>query len=538
MDIVGGKNLRHMWDDLARTHGDKTALVFEDIEGATSAFSYAQLNCEINRAANLFLGLGIGKGDRVAVQLYNTPEFIFCWFGLAKIGAITVPVNVHYLHNESEYLINKCGAKTVVTEEKFYPVFERLQREGKIALDNVLVTRLDDNHDIPGTINFRRALREQPAALKEIVPLSSDDAAEIIFTSGTTSRPKGVVITHYNLLFAGRYTAWQCALRTDDRYMTMMPAFHIDFQCTAAMPTFSTGATFIMLEKYSAHRFWRQVCLHRATITECIPLMVRTLMLQPAQTWEKDHCLREVFFYLNLADQEKDAFMERFGVRFLTSYGMTETVVGIIGDRPGDERRWPSIGRTGLCYEAKIVGEDGLEVPPLTPGEICVKGVPGRTIFKEYYNAPEATAEVLSADGWLRTGDTGYMDEDGFFYFIDRNKNVIKRSGENISGSEIENVLVCHPKIVDAAVVGVPDDICDEAVKAFVILKEGETASVEEILDYCTKRLAKFKVPSFIEIRTSFPRTSTGKVQKNVLKNECVECSGSLAADDWCAAVH
>jgi crotonobetaine/carnitine-CoA ligase len=305
----------------------------------------------------------------------------------------------------------------------------------------------------------------------------------------------------------------------------MMPAFHIDCQCTAAMPTFTAGATFVLLEKYSARKFWEQVCRHKATLTECIPIMVRTMMMQPRMEWEKDHCLREVFFYLTLSGEEKDAFLERFKVRFLTSYGMTETIVGVIGDRPGDKRRWPSIGRVGLCYEAKIADAQGRELLPGEAGEICIRGVPGKTIFKEYFQDPKATARILDPDGWLRTGDCGSMDEEGFFYFLDRNVNMIKRSGENISCIEIENMLTAHPDVAEAAVVGVPDPIHDEAVKAFVVPKQGKRMAAEDILASLTPRLAQFKLPSFIEIRTSLPHTSTGKVRKYQLKPDAViEC--------------
>ncbi|MES9997114.1 crotonobetaine/carnitine-CoA ligase [Desulfovibrio aminophilus] len=519
MDIVGTGTLRSLWDELAGTYAGKTALIVEDVAGNTCAYSYAELNEEINRAANLLLGLGVKKGDRVAMQLCNSAEQIIAWFGTTKIGAVMVPINTQYVRDECEYIIRKCGARAIITERDFLDVHKAIREDNPQQIRNILVTGMADTPEIPGVLNFNRLLRRQDPRLLPTVPLSSEDTAEILFTSGTTSRPKGAVITHHNLLFAGHYTAWQCSLRSDDRYLTMMPGFHIDFQCTAAMPTFTSGATLIVLEKYSAHKFWNQVCVHRATITECIPLMVRTLMLQPRRAWERNHCLREVYFYLSITDQEKADFEERFNVRLLSSYGMTETLVGLIGDIPGQTRKWPSIGRPGLAYEAKIVDADGREAQPNTVGEILVRGVPGKTLFKEYHNDPEATSRVLDPDGWLRTGDNAFMDESGIFYFVDRGVNMIKRSGENISSTEIENTLACHPKIAEAAVIGVPDAIRDEAVKAFVILKEGETMTPEEVIAYCAERMAKFKVPSFVEMRTSFPRTCTGKIQKKKLKD-------------------
>lgn len=170
-------------------------------------------------------------------------------------------------------------------------------------------------------------------------------------------------------------------LRDDDIYLTPMPAYHIDCQCTAAMAAFSAGATFVMLEKFSARAFWGQICKYRATVTECIPLMIRTLMMQPTMPWEKQHCLREVLFYLNLSDQEKDAFVERFNVRLFTSYGMTETIVGVIGDRPGDKRRWPSIGRVGMGYQVEIRDQQGRPLPTVKPGRSASRANRARHCF-------------------------------------------------------------------------------------------------------------------------------------------------------------
>lgn len=515
-DIVGNKTLRDLWDELARMTNDEKVLIFHDCSGSTRQFTYPQFNEEINKTANLFLDLGIKKGDPVAVQLHNCPELLMCWFGLAKIGAVLVPLNTQYTQEESEEIIQKCGVDTAVIEEVFLPYYDRSRSNKANRIQHLLVARTAE--DIPGVLNFERNKDKQLGELKERRPLCSDDVVEILFTSGTTSKPKGVVLTHCNMLYAGIFTAWQLGLRQEDRFLTIMPAFHVDYQLSALMPVLTVGATMITVEKYSARKFWKQICDYQATITECIPMMARTLMLQPQQDWEKKHCLREVYFYLPFTTEEKIAFEERFNVRLLVSYGLSESLVGVIGDTPYGERNWPSIGKPGLSYEAKIIDEEGNELLPYTIGEIYIKGVPGRTLMKEYYKDAEATAKTLKPGGWLHTGDKGYVDESGWFYFVDRKVNMIKRAGENISTTEIENILLCHPKIAEAAVIGVPDSIRDEAVKAFIIFKEGEELSKEEILAYCRSHMATFKVPSFIEIRTSFPRTCTYKIQKKLLE--------------------
>ncbi|KAB7684761.1 crotonobetaine/carnitine-CoA ligase [Plesiomonas shigelloides] len=517
MDIVGEQNLRQMWDDLARVHEDKTALIYESSTGDVQQFSYRSLNEEINRTANLFHAQGIRKGDHVALHLDNCPEFIFCWFGLAKIGAVMVPINARLLRDESAWILAHSDVRLLVTSPQFYPMYRQIYDENNALINHICLI----GNDIPndrGVSSFSALKAQQPTTLCYAPPLSTDDTAEILFTSGTTSRPKGVVITHYNLRFAGYYSAWQCALRDDDVYLTVMPAFHIDCQCTAAMPAFSAGSTFVLIEKYSARAFWKQVRKYRATVTECIPMMIRTLMVQPETADDKQHHVREVMFYLNLSEQEKDAFTQRFGVRLLTSYGMTETIVGIIGDRPGDKRRWPSIGRVGFGYQAEIRDENNRPLPAGQIGEICIQGIPGKTIFKEYYNRPDATEKALEADGWLHTGDSGYCDEEGFFYFVDRRCNMIKRGGENISCIEIENILSSHPKIQDVVVIGIKDSIRDEAIKAFVVINEGEELSETEFFEFCEHNMAKFKVPSFMEIRADLPRNCSGKIIKKHLK--------------------
>ena len=247
-------------------------------------------------------------------------------------------------------------------------------------------------------------------------------------------------------------------------------------------------------------------------------VMNRTMLMQAVQPWEKDHSLKQIYFSMGLSDEEKERFEERFRVSLLNSYGMTETVSGVTCAPLTGEKRWPSVGRAAPSYCIKIVDESGRELAPGQVGEICVHGVPGRSLVLGYYKDEEATARLLDPDGWLHSGDRGYLDEDGWLYFIDRSSDMIKRSGENVSSLEVECVLTSHSDIADAAVIGVPDPIRDQAVKAFVQLRPGSVLTKDEITEYCTPRLAKFKRPTIIEFVDDFPRTATGKIKKSHLR--------------------
>ncbi|NKF49107.1 crotonobetaine/carnitine-CoA ligase [Shewanella sp. WXL01] len=516
MDIVGNKTLNCMWEERARNFSDKTALVFEDAAGDVTSFTYFELNAEINKAANLFLQLGVHQGDRVAVQLHNSPQFIACWFGLAKIGAIIVPINTQFRTLECQYIIDKCAIKMVVIEQDFIPIYTEFKQNQNNTIEQVLVSRAKSELS-PEVLDFDHLVKGQATRLTHQVNIDSEDVAEILFTSGTTSNPKGVEITHCNLQYAGHFTAWQTAIRPDDTYLTMMPSFHIDFQCNAAMAVFTAGAKLVMLEKYSARKFWKQICHYRATLTHTMPMILRTLMLQPKFDGEQDHCLRDMLFFLYISPEEKKAFEDRFNVQLFNSYGMTETLVGVIGDSTFGERHWPSIGRPGFGYEARVTDDDNNPVPANTTGNLWIKGVAGRTILKGYYQDEQATHAALMPDGWFNTGDKAYVDEDGWFYFVDRKTNMIKRSGENVSSSEVEQILMSHPYIEESAVIGVQDPIRDEAIKAFIIFKHGFSLTEEQILNFCRDNMAKFKIPSFIEIRDALPRTCTCKVQKKFL---------------------
>lgn len=525
--IVGNENLRDLWNELSASRGDHLFLTYENRAGHRCSFTYGEFDRLVNRTANFLISLGVEKGDNVAIQLYNSPEYLSAAFALAKIGAAAVPINMQLVFDECAFQFDTCGIRTVVCEpdcQGYYfaeaaPPCPRntCDERSVYPMERVLVAHSGGEGLVDGAVDFDAAVAGCADALAAPCDLDGRDTAMIIFTSGTTSCPKGVEITHANMLFAGYYGDWQCALGPDDRLLTTMPAFHSNFQLAALMPVLTAGASLVMLEKYSARNFWRQVREHEATAIQLVAMMARTLMMQPVDAAERAHCVRSVQYYLPIGDEEKEAFEKRFAVRLQNCYGATESICWALTDLPYGPCHWPSVGRAGLGYEVEILDEAGRPVEPGTVGEIAVKGIPGVSLMKGYFGDPAATERAISEDGWYFSGDKGYRDAEGWFYFVDRKCNMIKRGGENISASEVEDVIMGHPAVAECAVIGVDDPVRDQAVKAFIVLKAGRAATVEEITRFASCRLADFKVPTIMEILERLPHTSVGKVEKKLL---------------------
>ena len=513
-DIVGNRTLRSQWDETVRCYGDRTFLEFISVENEVISYSYSEFDRRVKQAANLFLNLGIQKDELVSTHMHNMPQYLICWLALAQIGAVTVPLNEHYKLDESSYVIRKCGIRRIIVEPRSIDMFAA--ERDSLGLESIILT--EGHSEWPGLIYLQNELEKQPIELSDNRKISPNDMAVILFTSGTTCHPKGAIYTHCNVIYGGILHAAQMGMNEGDRFLSSMPCYHMDFQEMAAMPVICTGSTLIMVEHYSARRFWNQICRYRANFTDTMSIMNRTMMLQPVQSWEKDHCLKQIYFSMGLSDTEKEKFEDRFRVRLLNSYGMTETVSAVTCVPLVGEQHWPSVGRPALSYEVKIIDCEGNEVPPNTLGEICIHGVPGKTIIPGYYQDPEATDKLIDSDNWLHSGDKGYLDEGGWLFFEDRMSDMIKRAGENISSEEVECILTSHEKISDAAVIGVPDPVRDQAVKAYVQLVEHQTLTEPEVIDYCSERLSKFKVPTVVEFVTEFPRTSTGKIKKQLLR--------------------
>lgn len=512
-DMVGSRTLRSQWDETVRCYRQDTFLEYISVDDAVTSWTYGDMDRMVKQAANYFLALGVARQELVALQLHNRPEYLVCWLALAQIGAVSVPLNEHYRQPEILYVLEKCGIRRVITEPCALPLY--LEPPLRTLVDQ-LITVVGEGTG--GVLSLEEGMARQPHELREVRPVDTDELAVILFTSGTTRHPKGAMYTHCNVVYGGLIHVGQMGMDHGDRFLTSMPCYHMDFQEMAAMPVICTGSTLVMVEHYSARRFWGQVCRHRAHFTDTMSVMNRTMLMQPVQPWEKDHCLKQIYFSMGLSDEEKERFEERFRVSLLNSYGMTETVSGVTCAPLTGEKNWPSVGRCAPSYRIKIVDGEGRELPPGQVGEICVHGVPGRSLVPGYYQDEEATAQLIDPENWLHSGDRGYLDEDGWLFFVDRCSNMIKRSGENVSSLEVECVLTSHPDIVDAAVVGVPDPIRDQAVKAYVQRRPGSGLTEEEIREYCVPRLAKFKIPTIVAFVEDFPRTATGKIRKSRLE--------------------
>jgi crotonobetaine/carnitine-CoA ligase len=514
VDLIGNRTVPGLLRDQADARPDHPAVVLVDANGATRSYTYRELLDAVLAAAGGFAALGVRPGDKVVMSLPNCPEAVLTFFGLAVLGAVTVPCNTAATADELTHITRWSDARFAVTAPGRLTTMCRVQAHTP-ALQHLIVTGPTDDGSAESSF----------AALLEAAPMHGDAGPtvdtpmEILFTSGTTAFPKGVVLTHANWLWSGERSSRTLRLDEDDRLLTALPLFHVNAQSLTLMNAITLGATAILLEQFSARRYIAQIREHRATHTSLVAMLVRTLLAQPEDPGDGDHALRRVSYAINVSDEEKERFERRFAVELINGYGLSEAMTEVTVCPVSGPRRWPSIGLPAIDRQVRIVDGDGRKVPDGVIGEITVHGVPGRTIMREYYKDPQATARTV-VDGWLHTGDNGYLDERGYLYFVDRSKDIIKRGGENVSASEVERVLLEHDGIVQAAVIAVPDPMRDEAVKAFVVLAEDETLTEGDVQSHCAGRLARFKIPTIVEFRSELPMTSIGKVEKRRLREE------------------
>jgi crotonobetaine/carnitine-CoA ligase len=355
----------------------------------------------------------------------------------------------------------------------------------------------------------------------ELPAVSPWDISMLVYTSGTTGNPKGVQVTHQMYVAAGQGFAHWTQSTSQDRFFTCLPYFHANAQYYSTMGAMATAATLVVADRFSASRFWDQVREAGATVVNFIGMMLPVLARQTESARDRDNPVRLFYGSPAFSPEFLSAFQERFGIDIIIGFGMTETCYGTI-ERLGGERRPKSCGlprdypNPAFTNEIRIVDDNGNPVTPGTPGEITLRNP---VIMLGYWRNPEQTRLALR-DGWLFSGDLGRQDEDGFLYFVDRKKDVIRRRGENISSQEVEDVIKRHSSILDCAVLAVPSELGEDEVKAYLIPRPGVPVDPAEIVRWCARHLAYFKVPRYIEVREAFPRTPSLRVRKDILRQE------------------
>lgn len=511
LSIVGERSLPDVLAAGTAAHPDRELLVFDPLEGEVETYTWAEVLARSRAAAAALAARGVGAGDAVHLHMANCPQFIFIWFGAAHLGARIVPTNTAGVASELAYMLAHSRAAVSIADEDRLEVVRRAVAEA--------------GTDAP-VLDCRRDLADSGSLDPVAAVARPSTELAVMYTSGTTSRPKGVRVTHANYVYAGEVLAGALRLRGDDRFLAVLPLFHANAQYYSVMSTLVSGGTVILAARFSASRWADLAVRHEATVASLFAAPIRMILAQePRPSW-REHDLRAVVFAQNLSDGELARWNERVGSPLIQLYGMTEMMGPALINGLDGLRRHDSIGRPALGFSCRIVRDDGSDVGAEEPGELLVGGIPGVSLMAGYLDDPAATAEVMR-DGWLATGDLVRRRDDGLVDFVGRGRDMIKRAGENVAAGEVEEALLGHPGVLDAAVIGVPDAMRDEQIVAFVVPREGSEVSADDLQRWATEKLAKFRVPSAFSIEPELPRTAVGKIQKHRLRAAWEERGGA-----------
>ncbi|GIH95145.1 long-chain fatty acid--CoA ligase [Planobispora siamensis] len=474
------------------------------------AMTYAELDASSDAVAEGLAALGVQPGDAVALQLPNIPQFVVTYFGILKAGAVVVPLNPLLKAREVSYSLRNSLARALVT-------WEGAAGEAALGAEEAGVK---DVFVVGAPARAARPYAELPrpvAGTRPIAAREASDTAAIVFTSGTTGAPKGAELTHFQLYMNADIPGRLFDVRPDDVALAILPLFHVFGLSSILNVCVRFGCTLSLVPRFDAKAALEAIQRDRVTIYEGVPTMFVALLDHPELDRYDTSSLRvAISGGQAIPAHVMDAFEERFGLIILEGYGLTETASTTTFNISAQERRAYSVGKPIWGTESQVWDEHGDRLPPGREhiGEIVTRGF---HVMKGYHRRPEATAEVMSG-GWLHTGDLGYVDEDGFFFIVDRKKELIIRGGYNVYPREVEEVLYTHPAVAEAAVIGVPDVRLGEEVKAFAALKPGASATAEELIAHCRDRMAAYKYPRQVEIRDTLPKTANGKIAKLDLK--------------------
>jgi crotonobetaine/carnitine-CoA ligase len=504
-DFIKEKGSKNYWNPFLRYEGRQV--------------TYLELDTVTNQTANGFLQLDMARGDKACLMLPNCLEFIYAWLGLAKIGAVETPINLAHKGDLLAYLINDSDARVMVLDARCLETVRRIEDE--LETLETLVVWEEEPAPAPA-VSFKR-LRTVPfetlysgkERLDDTGVTGLDDFC-IQYTSGTTGPSKGVVMSHNYALHTGASNAAQLGYNRDDVLYTCLPLFHGNAQLMSVLSAMAADARVELVRRFSAGSFWHDIAACGATATNLPGSVVSILLKQPHCQSEREHKLK-VVFTAGTPQKAWEEFEERFGAKIYEGYGSTEC--GMILMNTVVERKVGSIGKPAVGYRVAIFDDEDNELLPGEKGEIVTRPEEPFCMMNGYYKMPDKTLEACR-NLWFHTGDYGMRDEEGFYYFIDRKKDVIRRRGENISSFEVERSVNAHPKVLESAALAVPDPMGEYELKVVVVCRPGEELSPAELISFCEERMAYFMVPRYVEFRDSLPKTPTDRVEKYKLRLE------------------
>lgn len=475
------------------------------------ALTYGEFDLITDRMAAALQSLGMKKGDHTAVLLPNSMDTLLCYFSIIKVGGTVIPINPLYTPREIAFLLNNSEAKVLLSTVQFQKTIEGIRPQVPILEKAIFRQEADSSifKTVEGLVPAARSL--QP------VDLNCEDTAIIFYTSGTLGQPKGVILTHGNFTFSGPNIARAYGLKEEDITMAVLPLVHVFAVASPVFGSLSSGGTVVILERFQAEAALQAFANYGITWFPGVPTMFNYIY----HAWEKGiYKTSSIRMGLSggssLSVELLKNWERRFHAEILEVYGLTESTGLVTANPVHGVRKAGSIGLSIPNVQTRLIDKDGKEAVPGEVGELLFKGA---NATKGYWKLPELTRESIR-EGWVYTGDLAQQDEDGYFYIVGRKKDLIITGGYNVYPREIEEVLYTHPAVYEAAVIGIPDEVKGEIPKAFITLKPGQQTSEGEIIDFCKANLAPYKVPRQVEICSELPKSSTGKILTQELKNK------------------
>lgn len=527
------KPLHEYLREHAQSTPEKTALIYYG-----KKFSYEELDSLSDKLADFLYQKGIGKGDKVALFMQNSPQYVISHFAIQKIGGVVGPCNPMFKEWELEYELNDLKAKAIITMDHLYPVFSKIQ--GNTAVETVIMTNYADMLPVNPVPDFPEKLSEkvrhenafdllaicenkQDREYPDVEIDMENDVGLVVYTSGTTGSPKGAMLTYKNAEFKTKCVTEHYGYTSDDIYLAVMPIFHIAGMLVGMTSPIMAGGTMVLLARFNPVATIEAMEKYGVSIAyTTTPMNVEMMKQENFKTADFSSLRMNLCtsFGIQVSEEISDEWQEKTGVPlFEFAYGMSETHTGD-SLMPLGAIKYGTVGKPTFDTKVKIVDLENSEkeVEPGEQGEILISSP---SVFKGYMDKPEATANSL-VNGWFHTGDIGKFDGDGYLYFLGRNKEMIKCSGYSVFPEEVEKMLVKHPKVSQAAVIGVPDEVRGESVKAFIVLngKDEGTITEEELIAWAKEKMAAYKYPRHIEFIEELPQTSAGKLLRRLLKRE------------------